>query len=566
VRSVGVFWLLVSFAAHGIGAGGLNQAQLEKLHAQRVQWMKQRASLPALGVYEDFRAVLTHAAAPRADLLKAAQEARARIVFANRENGSAGGVLLLPLPGEGSAGFPVSGEPAAVRNRSHEFPAEAIGVQMQLDPERIANWDRVLSAKAPAIAFSDPGGANPKWNALADAFRTTSVHILAREFSAADVETSLAAGRSYVANDWLCDPTGFAFFAANNLGVFDMGDTVPTGLTGPAQIEALLPTAAKIKLIRNGAVAAQAEDSKFSYTAKEEGVYRLEASLSAGGRDWLWIVSNPIYVGGTADLRIPSAAVPPEVELRAGIDYTDGAEADADKHRLDLYLPKGKTNFPVLFFVHGGSWRTGDRSLYRALGNRYARAGIAVAIPSYRLMPANPHPAQIEDIAAAFAWVHNQAAGFGGDTRRIYLIGHSAGGHLVSLLATDPRYLEKYGLASDAIHGVISISGVYDVRDTAAFVYDGDRNSASPQSLVHSCLTRTTHSLCTFPGPPFLIAYCQWDYLTLPKQARDFEAALKKAFNPVQLIYIPQESHISEIVSAAAGDSPLERAILSFVQ
>ena len=240
--------------------------------------------------------------------------------------------------------------------------------------------------------------------------------------------------------------------------------------------------------------------------------------------------------------------------MRAGIDYADGAEADADKHRLDLYLPKGKTNFPVLFFVHGGSWRTGDRSLYRALGNRYARAGIAVAIPSYRLMPANPHPAQIEDIAAAFAWVHNHAAGFGGDARRIYLSGHSAGGHLVSLLATDPRYLEKYDLASDAIRGVISISGVYDVRDTPAFVYDGDRSAASPLALVHSS------------EPPFLIAYCQWDYLSLPKQARDFEAALKKAFNPVQLIYIPQESHISEIVSAAAGDSPLERAILSFVQ
>jgi acetyl esterase/lipase len=567
VRSVGVSWLLVSFAVHTAAAGRLTQAQLEKLHAQRVQWMKQRASLPALGVYEDFRAVLTHAAAPRADLLKAAQEARARIVFASGEDDPAGGILLLPLPSDGSAGIAVSGESAARRNRSREYPAEAMGAQMLLDPERIANWDRVLSTMAAsAVAFSDPGGANPKWNALADAFRTTSVHILAHEFSAAQVEASLAAGRSYVANDWLCDPTGFAFFAANNLGVFDIGDTVPTGLAGPTQIEALLPTAAKIKLIRNGAVAAQAEDAKFSYTAREEGAYRLEAWLSAGGRDWLWIVSNPIYVGGTPDLQIPSAAVPPEVELRAGIDYVDGAEADADKHRLDLYLPKGKTNFPILFFVHGGSWRTGDRSLYRALGNRYARAGIAVAIPSYRLMPANPHPAQIEDIAAAFAWVHKHAAGFGGDTRRIYLSGHSAGGHLVSLLATDPRYLEKYDLASDAIRGVISISGVYDVRDTPAFVYDGDRSAASPLDLIHSCLTRTTHSLCASPEPPFLIAYCQWDYLSLPKQARDFDAALKKAFIPVQLIYIPQESHISEIISAAAGDSQLERAILSFVQ
>src|SRR5215471_2431848 len=129
----------------------------------------------------------------------------------------------------------------------------------------------------------------------------------------------------------------------------------------------------------------------------------------------------------------------------------------------------------------------------------------------------------MEDVAAAFAWVYRNAAQIGGDASRIYVSGHSAGGHLASLLALDPRYLEKHNISSRAIRGVISVSGVYDVTDTPAFLSDGDKRQASPLEFVHPA------------APPFLIAYCQWDYWGLPKQARDFEAALKKAFDAAEL-------------------------------
>src|SRR5207247_1816478 len=203
---------------------------------------------------------------------------------------------------------------------------------------------------------------------------------------------------------------------------------------------------------------------------------------------------------------------------QTGSSYVEGEPAAADKHKLDLYLPRDKKNFPVLVFLHGGSWRTGDRSLYRALGNRFARAGIGVAIPSYRLMPKNPHPAQIEDVAAAFAWVHDNIAQYGGDAARIYVTGHSAGGHLAALLALDEKYLQKFNLAPSAIRGVVAMSGVYDVDRLAVFEAQGDKHDASP--IAHA----------RRGAPPFLITYCQWDYLGLPKQARDFSAALRKSF------------------------------------
>ena len=107
--------------------------------------------------------------------------------------------------------------------------------------------------------------------------------------------------------------------------------------------------------------------------------------------------------------------------------------------------------------------------MYPLLGNRFAKLGIGVVIPSYRLMPKSPHPAQIEDTAAAFAWVYKNIAQYGGDPNRIYLAGHSAGGHLVALLALDPKYLNKYEIPLDAIKGVAAISGVYDVSKMTAF-------------------------------------------------------------------------------------------------
>src|SRR5687767_3512806 len=79
-------------------------------------------------------------------------------------------------------------------------------------------------------------------------------------------------------------------------------------------------------------------------------------------------------------------------------DICDGEDPKLDKNKLDLYLPKGKKDFPVLFFVHGGAWRQGDKNflgMYATLGQYWARQGIATVIINYRLSPAHKHPAHI---------------------------------------------------------------------------------------------------------------------------------------------------------------------------
>ena len=259
-----------------------------------------------------------------------------------------------------------------------------------------------------------------------------------------------------------------------------------------------------------------------------------------------WIYSNPIYVTATGNLKLPASEVSESVEVRRDIEYAGGAPEDASKHKLDIYLPKGKTSVPVFVFIHGGAWKQGDRSQYPAFGNRLAREGIAVVIPSYRLAPKNQHPAQIDDVRAAFRWTVAHLGEIGGDPARVYVGGHSAGGHLSSLLA----------LTEPGIRGVASLSGVYDVSAIdRVFTEDpAVRKAASPINHVKS------------GAPAFTITYCQWDYASLPQQAEQFAAALKEAGVKVNLVYIPNESHISEIINATKDSDPTVRALLDLIK
>ena len=440
--------------------------------------------------------------------------------------------------------------------KEKEFPDEVFAAGTDALPDFVARWDKEIAAHPFTGVAANDAQQNQifkgtTFDPYAVAFRHVSTHILARELTETSIRESLAAGRAYVSHDWLCDPTGFVFVAENNLGLYEMGDQIPMG--GPAasgvRMHASLPIPAKLKLIHNGAVVAEANDSKIAFSPKEPGAYRLEAWLTVDGEDRPWIFSNPIYVSAASNLALPSGTLAESVEARKDIPYIDDGFA---KHKLDLYLPKGKTNFPVLMFVHGGSWRSGDKSIYAAFGNRFAKMGIGVAIPSYRLMPKDPHPAQIEDTAAAFAWVYKNIAKYGGDVNRVYIAGHSAGGHLVALLALDESYLKKYEIPTSAIRGVAALSGVYDVAAIKEFAAAAP--SASPMKYVHP------------KAPPFLVTYCQWDYFALPLQAREFTASLQKSFDSVELVYVPGQGHISEMIHIVTDDDVLAQAILKLVQ
>lgn len=446
---------------------------------------------------------------------------------------------------------------------ARQYAEEIYGAGADYWPEIFARWDRVLAQRF----FTGIGAIDAHQNALLGgkvlldpyevAFRNTVTHILAREFTQEALAASLREGRAYVAHDWLCDPRGFAFFAVNSLGVYEMGDTIP--MAGSTRLVARAPVSARWRIIREGNLVHEASGGTVTWTAPEPGAYRVEAWLDIDGEQRPWIYSNAIRLARPDPglLTLPSQKLDDSVEPVSDIEYAAGAPEDGEKHRLDIYRPRGASKRPVLFFLHGGAWVRGDRKQYPFFGNHFARAGYVVVVPSYRLAPKHPHPAQIEDAAAAFAWTVRNIASHGGDPSRIVVAGHSAGGHLAALLATDPKWLRAHGLDAGIIRGVISLSGVPDVMGEAgARVFGNDpdrRRGASPLFHVRGGL------------PPFLVTYCQWDYLTLPQQARRFHDALMQAGVRSRLVFVKGENHISEMTNIAKPGDATSSAILEFL-
>lgn len=359
--------------------------------------------------------------------------------------------------------------------------------------------------------------------------------------------------RFYRVDESLGDPRGFLFAASNTLGVFEIGDRVP--LVSTTKLVAHLAGGHLLKIVCDGVTVAEAQADEVEFTAKGPA----SCIAQAWTREKPWVDSQPIVLTrpDANTLRLPSSQLDESVTAEKDIAYTEGKPEDARKHQLDIYRPKQQKGLaPVFFFVHGGSWRSGDRGQYPALGNRFAKQGAVVVVPSYRLAPANPHPAQIEDTAAAFAWTVRNIEKYGGDPRRIYVGGHSAGGHLVALLALDQRWLAAYELdPASSIRGVIAMSGVYVIEsDHRAFGADSAGwRAASPATWV------------TKSAPPFIVTYCQWDYATLPAQARRFHQQLTAAGVKSELVYVPGENHISEIINATRQDDRTAQSVLRLI-
>ncbi len=126
-----------------------------------------------------------------------------------------------------------------------------------------------------------------------------------------------------------------------------------------------------------------------------------------------------------------------------------------ERCRLDLYHPLGEIGYPTIVWFHGGGLRGGEKEIPDAL----QRKGVAVAAPNYRLFPDVNAPEYIKDAAAAVAWVFEHIEEYGGDSSRIFVSGHSAGGYLAAMTGLDRRWLGAHGIDADRIAGLIPFSG-----------------------------------------------------------------------------------------------------------
>jgi acetyl esterase/lipase len=198
-------------------------------------------------------------------------------------------------------------------------------------------------------------------------------------------------------------------------------------------------------------------------------------------------------------------------------------------------------------------------------------------LPNYRLSPGVRHPEHIKDVARAFGWTCENAAKYGGDPRRVFIGGHSAGGHLAALLATNQTYLKSVGHAPSDIRGVVAVSGVYDLNDVGLKLSFADRRGSfrfdlnvQPAATVFGAdpnVLRDASPLSHVrPGlPPFLVLSAGYDYPPLARMAKEFTSALEKNGCEVETKVIAGRTHETMLfdipnlsIERAAADAIVE--------
>jgi acetyl esterase/lipase len=245
------------------------------------------------------------------------------------------------------------------------------------------------------------------------------------------------------------------------------------------------------------------------------------------------------------------------------VAYLQGANDPEHKDKLDLYLPEGRTNVPVIVSYYGGALTAGDKSEHAFVGQRFAAAGMATVVVNYRLSPGVTHPAHIQDAAASFAWVKRHIADYGGNPDRIFAIGHSAGAYLVALLATDERYLAAHKLSLRDIRGAVPVSAFYWV-ERAGVAPDRDKSvwgtdqkvwvDASPAHHLHGRV------------PPMLILYADGDEDWRRRQNVEVAQAIKEAGGKsVTLAMIQGRTHMSIWDQMGAANDDVAQRIIAFV-
>ena len=237
--------------------------------------------------------------------------------------------------------------------------------------------------------------------------------------------------------------------------------------------------------------------------------------------------------------------------------------------RLDVYRPETGTNHPVIVYVYGGSWSSGNKELYAPAAQRLVPSGFVLVIPDYTLHPRAGYPRQTEEIAAALAWTLDHIADYGGDPRRVVLVTQSAGAQISGLALLDPRWLAPYGRGASDVRGLVGISGVYDFEALVAY----HRANKRARTLLDDVLGGESNAALASPiryvsaqTPPALLIHGDADTTVPIEVGREFHERLQAAGVPSEFVTYPGAGHADILFRALTEQPPrLINDIVDFV-
>jgi arylformamidase len=225
---------------------------------------------------------------------------------------------------------------------------------------------------------------------------------------------------------------------------------------------------------------------------------------------------------------------------------------------LDVY-PTPRPNAPVMVFLHGGAWRGGEARSQAYAAEMFVGAGAHWVVPDFATVLDVGLDGMVAQVRRAVAWVAQHALSFGGDPGRLYVGGHSSGGHLAgTVLVTD--WASDFGLPPGVVKGALCVSGMYDLRAVrlsarSSYVKLDDRIEHELSPARH--LARIT--------APVVVAYAERDSPEFQRQSREFAAALQRVGRLQQLVVAPGLNHFEIPETLARPDGLLGRAALALM-
>jgi arylformamidase len=229
--------------------------------------------------------------------------------------------------------------------------------------------------------------------------------------------------------------------------------------------------------------------------------------------------------------------------------------------RLDIYRTS-RPSAPIFVFIHGGAWLGGEAKNYAYAAEMFVKAGAHfIALDFIAIEAAGGDLRMMADqVRHGVAWVYKNAADFGGDANRLYVGGHSSGGHLCGVtLVTD--WQREFGLPPDIIKGGLCMSGMYDMKAVRLskrrlYVKFTDDIEQAMSSQRHLDLLRA----------PVIVTYGTNETPEFQRQSRDFAAAVHAARKPAELIEVANYNHFEMVESLGNPYGPNGRAALALMR
>jgi acetyl esterase/lipase len=243
-----------------------------------------------------------------------------------------------------------------------------------------------------------------------------------------------------------------------------------------------------------------------------------------------------------------------------------------------VYWPKGAPKgLPVVFWIHGGGWQAGDKKDVQLKPETFTDRGFIFVSTNYRLLPAVDMGTLIRDVAKAARWTHDHAAEYGGDPKRMFIMGHSAGAQLAAILCTDDRYLKEVGVPLADVKGCVPVDGdtfdvpaVIETEETRRRVHGmpapkfGHREKFGNDLAKHKDFSAVTHVAKGKDIPPFLIMHVA-EHPYTSAQAVRLASVLKEAAIPVTVYGGRETTHGKINADIGKPDDPGTKALFEFM-